>query len=297
MRSMPFMLFSAVALVAQVPANLDLVQRFNTELPGINQLLKELKPQEALVKVQGLMPAERPAFNATSFQTIGQSLDNAQGMMSLYRLHANVASEAGLWEKALEIQEKRAQGARATLADLEKAQAPIAAQWKKVAEESGEYIAKNTIRQNELQASIKALQDDLQKQSAILSADAVEKKQQEIVKKNRERQALAEDSQADIQRMQQAAQGKAQEYQVEFNTKIQPVLQAVGKEKGLDFILDRATIILVNPELDITRDVIVKADDAEKATRPATAAPKPAAPAAAAPTAPAAPKPSPTPNQ
>lgn len=146
--------------------------------------------------------------------------------------------------------------------------------------------------------AIKTLQDDLQKQSAILSADAVEKKQQEIVKKNRERQALAEDSQADIQRMQQSAQQKAQEYQVEFNQKIQPILQAVGKEKGLDFILDRATIVLINPELDITRDVIVKADDAEKAARPAAAAPKPAAPAPAATTpAPAAPKPTPTPNR
>ena len=67
-----------------------------------------------------------------------------------------------------------------------------------------------TKRQNQIaqiDTAIKALQDELQKQSAILSADAVEKKQQEIVKKNRDRQALAEDSQADIQRMQQAAQG------------------------------------------------------------------------------------------
>jgi outer membrane protein len=166
-----------------------------------------------------------------------------------------------------------------------------------------------TKRQNQIaqiDAALKTLQDDLQKQSAILSADAIEKKQQEIVKKNRDRQALAEDSQADIQRMQQAAQQKAQEFQVEFNTKIQPILQAVGKEKGLDFILDRATIVLINAELDITRDVIVKADDTEKAARPATpagAAPKPAAspaatPAAspaAPPTAPPAPKPSPTP--
>ena len=162
-----------------------------------------------------------------------------------------------------------------------------------------------TKRQNQiaqLDAAIKLLQDDLQKQSAILSADAVEKKQQEVVKKNRDRQALAEDSQADIQRMQQAAQQKAQEFQAEFNTKIQPILQAVGKEKGLDFILDRATIVLVNTELDITRDVIVKADDTEKAARPAApagAAPKPAAatPAPSAPApAPAAPKPTPTPR-
>ncbi len=172
-----------------------------------------------------------------------------------------------------------------------------------------------TKRQNQIaqiDAAIKTLQEELQKQSAILSPDAVEKKQQEIVKKNRDRQATTEDSQADIQRMQQAAQQKAQEFQVEFNTKIQPILQTVGKEKGLDFILDRATIVLINAELDITRDVIVKADDTEKAARPA-AAPKPAgaAPAAAAPkpaetkpaaaapaaTAPAAPKPSPSPLQ
>ena len=170
-----------------------------------------------------------------------------------------------------------------------------------------------TKRQNQIaqiDAAIKALQDELQKQSAILSPDAVEKKQQEIVKKNRDRQALAEDSQADIQRMQQAAQAKAQEFQVEFNTKIQPILQAVGKEKGLDFVLDRATIVLINTELDITRDVIVKADDTEKAARPAApaAAPKPAAPKPAetkpadttappAPATPAAPKPTPTPFQ
>ena len=89
-----------------------------------------------------------------------------------------------------------------------------------------------TKRQNQiaqLEGAIKTLQDDLQKQSTILSADAVEKKQQDIVKKNRDRQALAEDSQADIQRMQQAAQAKAQEFQVEFNTKIQPILQEIGR--------------------------------------------------------------------
>lgn len=161
MRRMPFMLFSSVAVVAQAPANLDLAQRFNAELPGINQMLKELKAPEALVKVQGLIPAVRPAFDASSPKAIGQSLDNAQGLMSLYRLYANVASETGQWEKALEIQETRAQAARAILADLEKAQAPIAAQWKKVTEDSGDYIAKNTPRQQELQASLKALQDDV----------------------------------------------------------------------------------------------------------------------------------------
>jgi len=158
MRRMSFVLFPVAALVAQAPATVDLVQRFNAELPGINQLLKELKPQEALAKVQTLIPSERPAFDASNAKTIGQSLDNAQGLMSLYRLHANVCSEAGQWEKAAEIQEKRAQAARATLADLDKAQAPIAAQWKNVAQESGDYVAKNELRKKELEAKIVAFQ-------------------------------------------------------------------------------------------------------------------------------------------
>ncbi len=160
MRPTTFLLFPAVALVAQAPANLDLVQRFNTELPGVNQMLKELKFDEAQVKVQGLVPSERPVFDASSAKAIVQSLDNAQGLMSLYRLHANVASEAGQWEKALEIQEKRAQTARATLADLEKAQTPIAAQWKKVSQESGDYVAKNDLRKKELEAKVAAFKTE-----------------------------------------------------------------------------------------------------------------------------------------
>ncbi len=156
MRLMPFLLAPAVALVAQTPASPDLVQRFNAELPGIQQLLKDLKPQEALSKVQGLIPAERPAFDTSTPKAIGQSLDNAQGFASFYRLWANVASEAGQWEKALEIHEKRAQAVRGTLADLDKYQTPIAAQWKKVAQESGDFVAKNEPRKKELEAKIAA---------------------------------------------------------------------------------------------------------------------------------------------
>jgi hypothetical protein len=160
MRLIPFLLFPAVALVAQAPApaptNVDLVQRFNTELPGIQQLLKDLKPQEALAKVQTLVPTERPPFIASDAKAIGQSLDNAQGYASLYRLWANVASEAGLWEKSLEIHESRAKAMRGTMADLDKAQAPIAEQWKKAATDSGDFVAKKEPRRKELESKIAA---------------------------------------------------------------------------------------------------------------------------------------------
>lgn len=177
MRPMPFMIFSTVALIAQAPADLDLAQRFNTELPVVNQMLKDLKTPEALVKVKGLVPAERPAFSTSSPQAIGKSLDNAQGMMSLYRLYANVTSECGQWEKAVEIQETRAQAARATMADLEKALAPIAAQWSNVSKDSGDYVAKNEPRKKELEAktaAFKAEFDEIQATKKKLSKKEVE---------------------------------------------------------------------------------------------------------------------------
>jgi chromosome segregation ATPase len=153
---MPFLLLAPLALVAQAPANLDLAQQFNTALPGINQQLKELKTQEALAKVQTLIPAVRPVFDASNAKAIVLSLDNAQGLMSLYRLYANVASEAGQWEKAVEIQEKRSQAARATLADLDRAQAPLLTQWKQVAADSGDFVAKNEPRKKELETKVAA---------------------------------------------------------------------------------------------------------------------------------------------
>ena len=63
MRPMTFLLFPAVALVAQAPApTTDLTQRFNAELPGVNQMLKSFKAQEAMAKVEGMIPAQRPAI-------------------------------------------------------------------------------------------------------------------------------------------------------------------------------------------------------------------------------------------
>lgn len=204
MRPTSLMLFPAVALVAQAPAtNLDLAQRFNAELPGINQLLKELKTQEALTKIQSLIPAERPPFDASNPKAFGQSLDNAQGLMSLYRLLAVASSEAGQWEQAVEIQEKRAAAARAILADLEKAQAPIAAQWKKVAQESGDYVAKNAARKAELEPKISAFNAERDALNADIKAGKKKLSKKEVDEFN----ARATQIQADQLELDQIAAG------------------------------------------------------------------------------------------
>jgi len=132
-----------------------------------------------------------------------------------------------------------------------------------------------------LDAAIKALQDELDKQGSVLSPEAADKKRQDIVKKTRERQAFLEDGQQDLQRMRERAQQQAQALNNEFQVKIKPHIDAVAKEKGIDILLDSQVAISVSKDFDISREVITKADDAERAAKGAAAkpAPKPNTPA------------------
>jgi outer membrane protein len=143
--------------------------------------------------------------------------------------------------------------------------------------------AEATKKQTELgkqDAAIKTLQDELEKQGAVLSQEARDKKQMEIVRMGRSRQAFLEDGQAEINRMRERAQQQAQSINNEFQLKVRPVVEQVAKDKGYDLVLDSQVAYTVNKDFDITRDVIVKADEAEKAKPAAAAAPAPAAPAA-----------------
>jgi len=163
-----------------------------------------------------------------------------------------------------------------------------------------EIQTEGTKKQTELakmDTAIKALQDELDKQAAVLSPEAAERKRQDIVKKTRERQAYVEDGQQELQRMRDQAEQKAQALNNEFQQKIKPHIDAVAKEKGIDIILTSQVALTLNRDFDISRDVITKADAAERAAQAAKpAAPKPAAapPSAAAPA--PAPKPTPTPS-
>ena len=128
---------------------------------------------------------------------------------------------------------------------------------------------------SKLDAGIKALQDELDKQGSVLSPEAADKKRQDIVKKTRERQAFLEDGQQDLQRMRERAQQQAQALNNEFQVKIKPHIDAVAKEKGIDILLDSQVAISVSKDFDISKDVIVKADDAERSAKGAAAKPAP----------------------
>jgi outer membrane protein len=166
--------------------------------------------------------------------------------------------------------------------------------------------AEGTKKQAELSkmdAAVKALQDELEKQGSVLSAEAADRKRQEITRKARERQAYLEDGQQELQRMKERAENEASGYNNEFQSRIKPHIEAVAKERNVDILLTSQVALTVNREFDISADVIARADADKTAVAPRAAAPRPAgaAPAAPAPTpAPAAspsPSPSPVPNQ
>lgn len=154
--------------------------------------------------------------------------------------------------------------------------------------------ATETKKQTEVQkmeAAIKALQEDFEKQQAALSPDALERKRSEIDKKQRELQRFVEDSRAELEAMRQRAQKQASEWQEEFQRRVQSPIEAVAKEKGIDILIASQAAMTINKDFEISQDVVVKADDAERAAKAKT----PAAPAKPAPA--PGPKPSPSPNQ
>ena len=134
-----------------------------------------------------------------------------------------------------------------------------------------------------MDAALKALQDELEKQQGVLSAEALDRKRQDIVRKNRERQAFLEDGQQELQRTRQRAEQRAQQLNAEFQVRIKPHVEAVAKEKGIDILLDSQVALTVSNRFDISQEVILHADEAERAAKAKPASPAPAPSPAASP--------------
>ena len=147
-----------------------------------------------------------------------------------------------------------------------------AAQLEKLQNDISAEATKKQTELGKLDAAIKALQDELEKQGAVLSAGGAG---QEAARRSCARPASArrflEDGQAEINRMRERAQQQAQSINNEFQLKVRPLVEQVAKDKGYDLVLDSQVAYTINKDFDITRDVIVKADETEKA-KPAAAA-------------------------
>jgi outer membrane protein len=126
---------------------------------------------------------------------------------------------------------------------------------------------------------LQTLQAKLEKEGPVMSVTAQGDLQKQIEKITLEVQRFTQDAQAEVQELQQNLQG-------EFQQRLEPVLQKVAEEKGLQFVFNGpdAGLVWADAALDISADVIRALDSAKPAPAPAA---KPAAPAAPKPVPPA----------
>jgi len=120
---------------------------------------------------------------------------------------------------------------------------------------------------NERQKAAQGLQEKLDKSGAVMSEAARVDLTKQVERANVDLQRATQDAQAEVQELQQ-------QLQEEFQRRIAPIIEAVGKEKGLHYIFNGpdSGLVWADASLDITNDVVKKFDQA-----------KPAAPAAAKP--------------
>ena len=116
--------------------------------------------------------------------------------------------------------------------------------------------AELTDKQKQLQTA----QQKLEKEASVLSSTAASELQKQVEKLQVEIQRFTQDAQAEVQELQQ-------QLQQEFQVKLEPVLQEIGKEKGLHFIFNGpdAGLVWADAALDISSDVIKKLDAAKPA--------------------------------
>lgn len=117
---------------------------------------------------------------------------------------------------------------------------------------------------NERQKAAQGLQEKLDKSGAVMSEAARADLTKQVERANVDLQRATQDAQAEVQELQQ-------QLQEEFQRRIAPIIEAVGKEKGLHYIFNGpdSGLVWADASLDITNDVVKKFDQS-----------KPAAPAA-----------------
>jgi outer membrane protein len=114
------------------------------------------------------------------------------------------------------------------------------------------------------------MQQKLEKEGSVMSASVAGELQKNIEKLNLEVQRFTQDAQAEVQELQQSLQQ-------EFQQRLEPVLQQVATDMGLQFVFNGpdAGLVWADAALDISAEVIKKLDSAKP---PAAKPPAPTKP-------------------
>lgn len=108
---------------------------------------------------------------------------------------------------------------------------------------------------NEKNKQLQTAQQKLEKEASVLSGTAAAELQKQVERLQVEIQRFTQDAQAEVQELQQ-------NLQQEFQERLEPVLQELGREKGLHFIFNGpdAGLVWADSALDVSGDVIQKLD-------------------------------------
>lgn len=113
----------------------------------------------------------------------------------------------------------------------------------------------------EIQAKVKegeALQAKLNSSTGLMNDQARAQAQRDLQRLQREITAMQEDAQAEGQQLRQQLLG-------DFSKKVNPIIAAVAKERGLHMVFsvsDEANVAWADPGLDLTQEIIKRVDAA-----------------------------------
>jgi len=133
------------------------------------------------------------------------------------------------------------------------------AEGKKIMARLEERRKQNQANLTKLDDEIRQLETKLNTQRLTLSEEAIIQYNSDLERKRTERQRMAEDSYRDFQELTGRLFNKLQ-------GELLPIVEQIGKEKGLDIIFDRdrSGTVWFSPVIDVTAEVI-KRYDASKA--------------------------------
>jgi Skp family chaperone for outer membrane proteins len=123
---------------------------------------------------------------------------------------------------------------------------------------------------NDKNKQLTTMQQRLEKEGAVMSPAAAAELQKNIERLTLEVQRFTQDAQAEVQELQQTLQ-------TEFQQRLEPVLQQVATDMGLQFVFNGpdAGLVWADSALDISSEVIKKLDSAKP---PAAKPPAPTKP-------------------
>lgn len=116
---------------------------------------------------------------------------------------------------------------------------------------------------NDRQKATQTLQERLDKSGAVMSEAARTDLQKQLERAQVDLQRATQDAQQEVQELQQ-------QLQEEFQRRIAPIIEQVGKERGLHYIFNGpdSGLVWADASLDITADVVKRFDQANKAAAP-----------------------------